>query len=105
MDVCGKYSWEVFPVETDFEDVLISGEDIIKASSAVEVYLDTSAETSCTSTMVVSGSLDVSGTKLMAKITGGTEGQHYQIKFKAVTDAGNKYEHVVRLRVEKDRGA
>ncbi len=104
MDMCGKYDWEQFPIETDFADVLESGESIIAASSAVEVYTDNAAATNMTSTMVVSGSLSVVGTKLMAKIKAGTEGQYYQIKFKAVTDATNKYMHTVRLKLEKDRG-
>lgn len=105
MDVCGKYDWEQFPVETDFADELEAGESIVAALSAVEVYTDNTAATDCTSTMVVSGSLAVIGTKLMAKIKAGTEGQYYQIKFKAVTDSANKYQHTVRLKIEKDRGA
>jgi len=104
MDIVGKFEYEVFPVETDFSNVLETGESIIKDSSNVSVYTDDSNETDCTSQMVVNGSIDVIGNRLMAKIKAGTEGQIYQVKFQTVTDANNKYQHVVRLVVLRDRG-
>jgi hypothetical protein len=104
MESFSKYPNERFAVETDFASRLATGESILLVSSSVKVYQDDATETDRSTTMVLSGSLAVSGTKLLAKVQAGTEDTDYFVKFVAVTDANNTFEHVVKLRVLNEKG-
>ena len=87
-----KYTWEVFLVECDFTNNLATGESITLASSSVTIFDSEGADK--TSTILVTDSEAVSGTKLQAKVQVGTIDAIYTVKFKAVTNAtiNNKFQ-------------
>ena len=104
METFSKYPNERFVVETDFRTRLATGEAIVLLSSSVTVTQDDAAETDRSATMIQSGTLVVDGTKLRAKVQAVSEDTDYFVKFKAVTDANNTHEHVVKLRVLNEKG-
>ena len=85
-----KYTYEVFPIECDFSANMADDETLNLASCSVKIY-DASG-TEKTSTMIVTGSEQVDGQKLKAKITGGVKDTVYTVKFKVLTSASNKYQ-------------
>jgi hypothetical protein len=104
MESFSKYPNERFAIETDFASRLATGEAIVLLSSSVKVYQDDATETDRTTTMVLTGSLAIDGAKLRAKVQAGSEDTDYFVKFVAVTDANNTFEHVVKLRVLNEKG-
>jgi hypothetical protein len=103
MESFSKYPSESFTIDTDFSDVLGTGETILSGTSTVKVYQDNSAETEVTSSMI-EGSVSVSGTKLRARIKAGSEDTNYFVKWTALTSANNTFENIVRLRVLRQIG-
>lgn len=103
MESFSKYPSESFTIETDFADVLATGETITAATSSVKVYQDNSAETDVSDTMI-SGAASVSGTKLRARIQAGTEDLNYFVIFSAVTSDSNTFNNIVKLRVLRQFG-
>jgi len=55
--------------------------------------------TDATGVLVVAGSLEVSGTVLQSRITGGADGARYLVEFRAATSTGNLYEQDVLVGV------
>lgn len=99
-----KYPYEVFPIEADFEDKLATGEALVSLNVSMEVFEDDTDETDRSSAMVVVGSVQVSGTKVLGKVQAGTEDTTYYVKFKTGdTDGNNRYSHIVHLTVNNDK--
>jgi len=96
--VGGKQQAETFLVGVDFSPLLADGESLTPVGSTctARVYGTT---TDATGTLIVGGSLEVSGTVLQARLTGGTEGVRYLVEFRVATSTGNLYEQDVMVGV------
>ncbi len=86
---------EKFPIAADFAPVLADNESIDGAASTITAV--DSAGNDVTSTILVSNSQTVDGTKLIVTVTGGTSGETYKITFRCHTTAGNIYELDVKM--------
>lgn len=94
----GKQPAETFLVGVDFSPVLATGESItlVGSTCTARVY---GTSTDATETLIEDDSLEVSGTVLQARLTGGAEGVRYLVEFRAATSTGNLYEQDVLVGV------
>jgi hypothetical protein len=84
----------------DFSRLLGSGETVTTGSCKV-VLADDSAEADIAA--MKSGAASVDGTKVLQKITGGTDGVTYTLIFQATTSAGQTLDLTRDLPVQRDQ--
>jgi len=90
-----KYTYEQFPIECDFANVLDTGETLVVANCEIKIYDEDGKDV--TTAMYVDGSISVAdgsktSSKLKAKIKAGTADAKYTVKFKATSSASNKFQ-------------
>jgi hypothetical protein len=93
------------PTETelfaaDFARLLGTGETLSTCSCKV-VLADDAAETDIVA--MKTGSASITGTKVVQKVTGGTDGVTYMLIFQAVTSAGQTLDLTRDLPVQRDQ--
>ena len=91
---------ETFPIAVDFKNVLADGESIDSGASTVKAY-DAATGVDVSNSFLVSGSMTVDGTKLVVKITDGSENNVYKVTFKAVTNLSNTFEQDIFVAVKE----
>jgi hypothetical protein len=94
----GKQPAETFLVGVDFSPVLATGESLalVGSTCTARVY---GTSTDATDTLIETGSLEVSGTVLQARLVDGEDGVYYLVEFRAATSDGNLYEQDVMVGV------
>jgi len=84
MELLEKTSTEVVPVEFEFAPILPEGEILDNGSSALLVYDGDGVNVS---TSLCNNTCDVlENTRIRGKLSNGTHGEDYKVKFKGVTD-------------------
>lgn len=95
-----KYPDESEFFAADFEAMLTTGETISSGSCICYLATDT---TKTDLPAMKQGSASVTGTKITQKITGGTDGLLYKLRFTAVTSFGQTLVLTVVLPVTEDQ--
>lgn len=95
-----KRPTEVENFAADFARLLATGETLSSGSCKV---VDAGDSTEADIAAMKSGAASVTGTKVVQKITGGTDGKSYTLIFQAVTSAGQTLELTRDLPVQRDQ--
>jgi len=103
LDNFAKQPYESFPIEAEFGNVLIEGEEIIAATSDVSA-LKSDGSTPATDIIltVAQKAVNAEGSALQIRVKDGVAvDSPYKITFRAVTDQDNYWEKDVEMSVEE----
>ena len=103
LDNFSKQPYETFPIEAEFGNVLLEGEEIIAATSDVSALKgDGSTDATSDILTVAQKAVNSAGSALQIRVKDGVAADSpYKITFRAVTDLNNKWEKDVEMTVEE----